>query len=184
MPEILVQYSTSPAFASQMIRRLTHSQFSHVDFILTQEMADLIHIEGGLLGASGVDKKINDPGGVRVRPFNAWPYLGEPKVARVQCSLDTLKLTLAAALTQRGKPFDRSALWGFLSDQYYVKSQRDWRADGAWFCSELVIWACERGGLFHPKILAVTKNRVTPNDSLLILNPYMSIENILEFCPV
>jgi hypothetical protein len=166
-----------------MIRRLTHSQFSHVDFVLTQEMANLVHIEPGLLGASGPDKTINDPGGVRVRPFNAWPYLGPPKVARIQCSIDVAKLALAAALTQRGKPFDKSAMWGFLSDQHRRKTVRDWRADSAWFCSELIIWACERGGLFHPHILCITKNRITPNDTLLIFNQYMSADNIREFLP-
>jgi hypothetical protein len=166
-----------------MIRRLTHSQFSHTDFILEQDMADIIHVEAGLLGASGPDKKINDPGGVRIRPFNAWPYLGTPKVARIECTEDVKKLALAAALTQRGKPFDKSAMWGFLSDQHFGKQTRDWRADKAWFCSELIVWACERGGLFHPKILLVTKNRVTPNDSLLMFNPYMSVDNIREFLP-
>ena len=46
-----MQYSTSIAFASMVIRRLTHSEFSHVDFILPGE---------GLLGVSGPDQKIGD----------------------------------------------------------------------------------------------------------------------------
>jgi hypothetical protein len=40
-----IQFSTSTAFTSGIIRRLTHSPFSHVDFVLPD----------GLLGVSGKD---------------------------------------------------------------------------------------------------------------------------------
>ena len=168
MTELLVQYSTSTAFASDIIRRLSHSPFSHVDIILPGE---------GLLGVSGVDLSVKDLGGVRVRPFEAWPYLVKPKVARLVVADQIAIDTVAACRSQDGKPFDRGALWGFLEDQAYEKP-RNWRDPEQWFCSQLVVWAAEQGKMF-PWPLAVMKNRVTPADSLLIFNLF--IENAGDF---
>jgi hypothetical protein len=164
-----IQFSTSTAFSSSVIRRLTHSPFSHVDFMLPD----------GLLGVSGVDESIKDIGGVRVRPFNAWPYLTTPKVAHLNCPDEVTKKVIDAAKTQLGKPFDSSAMWGMLEDQATEKL-RNWRDPAQWFCSEFVAWAMETGGLF-PYPLAVMKNRVSPADVLLLANPFMSVANIEEF---
>lgn len=176
MTGLAIQFSTSKAFASGIIRRLTHSPFSHVDFV----------VQGGLLGVSGKDEHIHDDGGVRIRPTEAWPYLTKPKVARIQCSEEVAANVIAVCKTQIGKPFDHSALWAFFDDQA-TESQcmqvRDWRETSAWFCSELVTWALEQGGLF-PYELAVSKNRVTPADVLLMINPFMPADNIIEFAGV
>lgn len=178
--ELLVQYSSSPAFSSAVIRRLCHSRFSHVDVVLPGE---------GLLGASGPDTydvrgaKVIDPGGVRIRPFDPWPYLDKPRVARIVADEEKVRLTIEAWRSQIGKPFDGSALWGFLADAADAVMQhekRDWRDVDKWFCSEGVIWSCEQGGLF-PWPLVVVKNRVTPADSLLLFNSMMPEENIREF---
>lgn len=166
MPELLVQYSTSTAFASGIIRRLCHSPFSHVDIVVPGE---------GLLGVSGEDKSLNDPGGVRVRPFDPWPYREKPKVARIATT--KVDEVIRTAKGQLGKPFDNGALWEFLSDK---PQERDWRDASLWFCSELFIWSLETAGHF-PYPLVVAKNRVTPADSLLLLNPFMSVANIAEF---
>jgi hypothetical protein len=93
--ELLIQFSTSTAFASAIIRRLTHSPFSHVDAIITDELAQHFKIQPGLLGASGPDcgakagrlfrHKMgwsHDPGGVIVRPNPAWAYLQPPKTSK------------------------------------------------------------------------------------------------------
>jgi hypothetical protein len=176
MTELLVQYSTSTAFASGIIRRLSHSPFSHVDIVLPGE---------GLLGVSGPDKYVvngkpfDDPGGVLVRPFDPWPYLTKPKVAHLQTTSATADAVIAAGRSQLGKPFDNSALWGFLDDAA-ESVPRDWRSTDMWFCSEWAIWSAETGGLF-PYPLAVVKNRVTPADTLLLFNPLMSAGSIAEF---
>lgn len=167
-----IQFSTSTAFTSGIIRRLTHSPFSHVDFIVPE----------GLLGVSGVDPSINDVGGVLVRPFNCWPYLTKPKVARLGCSDEIAVKVIAVAMTQLGKPFDNTAMWGMLEDQATEKL-RNWRDPTQWFCSEFVAWAMETGGLF-PYSLAVMKNRVSPADVLLLANPFMNAANIKEFTEV
>ena len=177
LSELLCQFSTSPAFASMVIRRLSHSRFSHLDFILPGE---------GLLGVSGLGDYISgggmqthDPGGVMVRPFDAWVYLEPPKIARVQAPEATVRAIIEAGRSQIGKPFDNSALWGFLSDQVYEK-KRNWRDTGQWYCSEFATWSQESGKLF-PYPLIVTKDRVSPGDNLLMINPFMSHENIGEF---
>jgi hypothetical protein len=172
MPEIHIQYSTSHAFASSVIRRLCHSPFSHVDIVLRSEK------EHGLLGVSGEDRKIGDLGGVRIRPNPAWEYRGPPKIARVANVADSVYDTfLEVARSQIDKPFDNGALWDFLSD---TPDDRNWRKPDAWFCSEYVIWCLEQAGFF-PYELVVAKNRITPADSLLLLNPFLSVDNIKEF---
>ena len=181
MAELVVQYSTSTAFASGIIRRLSHSPFSHVDIVLPGE---------GLLGVSGPDKYVvngkpfNDPGGVLLRPFDPWPYLTPPKVARLQTTSAIVDAVIAAGRSQLGKPFDNSALWGFLEDTARdapkTGAARDWRDQASWFCSEWAIWSAETGKLF-PYPLAVVENRVTPADTLLCFNPFMTAANIAEF---
>lgn len=172
---LVVQYSTSTAFASNMIRRLCHSPFSHVDIVLP-------HV--GLLGASGPDKTAKaivngvvgpDPGGVQIRPFDPWPYLNPP--LRASLKTDKADKIIELAKSQIGKPFDDSALYGFLSSE---AGERDWREQDKWFCSELVTWACEAGGMF-PYPLVALKNRVSPADSLLLFNPFMTPDNIAIF---
>lgn len=176
MTGLSIQFSTSKAFASGIIRRLTHSPFSHVDFVVPE----------GLLGVSGKDDTIHDAGGVCVRPKQAWPYLTPPKVAHIQCSEETAANVINVCRTQIGKPFDHSALFAFFDDQATEKhcmEVRDWRNSTCWFCSELVAWSLEQGGLF-PYELAVAKNRVTPADVLLMINPFMPADNIIQFAGV
>lgn len=166
--ELQIQFSTSTAFTSGIIRRLCHSEFSHVDIVVPGE---------GLLGVSGSDHSINDIGGVQIRPPGMWPYLNPPKTVRLKT--DKADAVIALARGQIGKPFDNGALYGFLEDMGKTK-KRDWRDHGAWFCSELVAWALESGGFF-PYSLIAAKNRITPGDLLLLLNGFMTEDNIKEF---
>ncbi len=176
MAELAIQFSTSTAFASGIIRRLTHSPFSHVDLVLAD----------GLLGVSGKDDSISDPGGVMVRPYGMWPYLFPPRVAKLSCTAEVADAVIAAGRSQIGKPFDNSALWGFLDDlghrvlTMHPTAARDWNDTKSWFCSELVAYALIQGKFF-PYNLVVLKNRVSPADLLLMLNPYMEDDNIEEF---
>lgn len=66
-----------------------------------------------------------------------------------------------AAASQIGKGYDYTALAG-------LALRRDWQADDAWFCSELIAWAFEQAGepLFRRECL----NRVTPQH-LWMLGP-------------
>lgn len=170
-PNILtLQYSSSTAWQSSVIRRLCHSPFSHVDLVLNGE---------GLLGASGgpetykigENQIYHDPGGVQIRPSEPWPYQIKQTI-RVRT--DKAEAIRSRARTQIGKPFDNGALYEFLSDK---PGDRDWRDTASWFCSELVIWATELENAF-PWQLLVAKNRVSPSDSLIVFNPLIIDEDI------
>ena len=169
MAELLYQFSTSTALASRAIRILTCSQFSHVDLVLPE----------GLLGASGPDRSINDPGGVIIRPNPAWPYLEPPKIARVVCRQTVADGTIAFAHSQINKPFDNKALYAFLRDRAGIpRTGRNWRDPSKWFCSELHVRALEVGGLF-PYELIQPKDVISPQALLLYLNPF--ITNVADF---
>lgn len=172
MTELAFQYSTSTAFASGVIRRLTHSRFSHIDIILPGE---------GLLGVSGKDNSILDPGGVVIRKFEAWPYKAPPKVAKLITTDEVVRKSIEWARSQLGKPFDNNALYHFLRDRAGLPPvDRDWRDPDRWFCSEFAIRAAEVGGLFSYPLIVV-KDTVSPQDTLLAFNPYMTNSNIKEF---
>jgi hypothetical protein len=172
MAELLFQYSTSTSFASKLIRTVNHSRWSHIDLILPGE---------GLLGVSGIDKSIKDLGGVRIRPFNCWPYLYPPKVAKVRCSDAAARNGIEWGRSQIGKPFDKAALWHFLRDRAGLPALgREWRDPDQWICSEYQTRLAELAPLFsYP--LVVTKDTVSPQDTLLLFNPYLSPANIEEF---
>jgi hypothetical protein len=167
---LTLQYSSSMAWQSEVIRRLCHSPFSHLDIVLQSE---------GLLGASGGPEtyKIGngqvyrDPGGVQIRPSEPWPY----KIKQtIRVKTDKAEAIRKRARTQIGKPFDNGALFEFLSDK---PGERDWRDTASWFCSELVVWSAEIENAFAWQLL-VAKNRISPADSLLVFNPLIVDEDI------
>ena len=147
---------------SGLIRRACHSRFSHVDIVLPGE---------GLLGVSGEDKSVNDPGGVRIRPFEPWPY---NIVREVEINTSLSDAIIRRGKSQIGKPFDNDALFAFFSPNVV---HRDWRELAKWFCSEWFIWSCETEGLF-PYSLCVPMNMINPNDTMLLLNPFMSRDDV------
>ena len=144
-----VVFSTAYAWQSGIIRFMCHSPFSHCDIMLPEPKPH------GMLGAS-------DPGGVMLRThdyqeFKTW----HQATIRTPCARDVVALVQS----QIGKPFDDVAMKQVLSD-----APRDWKLPHAWFCSELIAWACEAAGMFR---IAVPKNRVTPADLLLLLNHWI-----------
>jgi uncharacterized protein YycO len=64
-----------------------------------------------------------------------------------------------AALEQVGKPYDLTALIGWLSG-------RDWQEQDSWFCSELVAYAFAKAG--SPLFRDGTMSRVTPQNLWMI----------------
>lgn len=161
---LTLQFSSSTALTSKIIRMLTHSRFSHVDIVLPE----------GLLGASGPGKysTYDDPGGVVIRPLNPWPYEIKRTVTIQTRHADAI---IAAWRSQIGKPFDDAAIHAFLS--VTALTTRNWDALDKWFCSEGIIWACREGGLFDYN-LAVPMNKIDPNDCIIFLNPFLSPEDV------
>jgi hypothetical protein len=132
---------------------------------------DIVLPGQGLLGVSGPDDTYNDAGGVRIRPFDPWPYT---IVREVTINTPLSDAIIRTGMTQLGKPFDHDALYAFFNP---FGVRRDWKDLAKWFCSEWFIWSCVIEKLFGYK-LCVPMDMVNPNDTMLILNPVMSPEDI------
>jgi hypothetical protein len=166
--QVVLQFSTTknsfswwppffPNWASWIIRHMSHSPFSHIDMELP---------DGTLLGASDSPKApvvSGNPRGVAIRPADYEDYGAKYRMVIKTTKADAI---FAAAKSQLGKPFDNSALKGFLSDA--LPGRRDWGATDAWFCSELAVWAFLTGRYWEPIPGIWPKNRVSPSDMLLI----------------
>lgn len=117
-----------------MIRWVTWSEFSHVDFVMP---------DGRLLGARG--------DGVRVRnPYGVYQF--------IRAEVDAPDSVLERAISQIGKPYDYTAIVGFLF-------RRNWQLREAWDCAELVAWAFSAEG--HAILSTSDYHRITPRDILL-----------------
>jgi len=165
---LVLRFSTSEDvwqnWMSACIRRLGHSQFSHVDILLP----DHHEFAGGLLGASDMGAESpfirGEPRGVAIRPAN-YQRFG----IRRDLILETDKAddVIAAVMSQLGKPFDSSGLWEFIGDK--PPDERDWRNMAHWWCSELAAWGKEEGKFFRRPLIAA-KNRISPPDLMLLLD--------------
>jgi uncharacterized protein YycO len=139
---IKIQFVSEPDFSSPLIEFFTWSRFSHVDLVLP---------DGKLLGArinGGV--KIREPGYEEFDSLQQW---------QVECDEYQAERITVAAKSQIGTPYDWLSIVNFVV-------HRNWRKTNSWFCSELVAWAFEQGGLplLNPR---VEVNRITPEDILL-----------------
>ena len=159
--EVKLQFSTTvDAWANRwswVIRHMCHSPFSHVDFLMP---------DGSLLGASdspAAPVLKGNSRGVAIRP-NDYEVYGYRRSMTIETPLS--EQIMAAALSQLGKPFDNSALKGFLSDA--PPGKRNPMDNASWFCSELVIWSFETAGYWYPRPSVWPKNRISPSDILML----------------
>ena len=126
---------------SFLIRFNTRCQYSHIGFVNTTPENTIYlssHLQGGV--------KIRTP---QEEHMSDHLYVTAPKIEQAY----------EWALTQVGKPYDYTAIFGLALD-------RNWRKTDSWFCSELVSAAFEYAGstLLNPLIEVW---RVTPRDILL-----------------
>jgi hypothetical protein len=171
---IQILFSTSTVWQSDVIRRLCHSPFSHVDVVLP---------DGNLLGSSdspGSPVIVGNKGGVAIRPPN-YQLFGIRRMANVFTDEITEGAFYANMKSQLGEPFDDSALHAFIGKVSFMPT-RDWADVSKWFCSELVTWALMTAGFFKFDLL-VPKDRVSPADLLLLLNPYMDTTHFWDPIP-
>jgi hypothetical protein len=171
---ITLQYSTSLAWQSTLIRRFSHSPFSHVDLVLP---------DGNLLGASDSPDAPSirgNPRGVAVRPAEYQPF-GIRRWAVIRTTKKHEDIFYPWIEAQIGKPFDSGAMHALIGEPEF--NIRDWRDPEMWYCSEMLVAGFDFSGLF-PYELVTPKNRVSPGDSLLILNPYIeSIKDLYQPIP-
>jgi len=153
---VVLQFSTEPSPDSALIRWFSHSPYSHIDFVLP---------DGRYLGAR-LD------GGVMIRLQG---YATFTRIKRVRIETELADAIYAAALDQRGKPYDMRAIVAFAIPA--LAKHRNWRDPGQWICSEIGLWVFETAGFFkHP--VSLPANRVTPGDLDLVLSPFA--ETIVE----
>lgn len=177
---IVLQYSTSTALVSGWIRRLCHSEFSHVDAVLE---------DGNLLGASdqGEHGRViaGNPCGVAIRPPDYQLFGIRRRAVIVTPKADAI---IACAMRELGKPFDNTALHIFLDD-YLAGTRtivRDWRNLAHWFCSELWAHAFEDGGYWAPMKFTVDKDLIGPRDLHMAFefDPHVINRETWRTCPV
>jgi hypothetical protein len=156
MGTVTLQFSSSTAWQSKVIRCMCHSPFSHVDIKLS---------DGALLGASNQGKDsphiFGNPCGVAIRPPDYQAFkIRVDATFETPCDIEIHE----AAHSQLGKEFDNGALYDFFSDNPF---KREWRLRDNWFCSELAAWSFETGGYWHPmREVPWPKGRVSPPDLL------------------
>jgi uncharacterized protein YycO len=139
---IQLQFVLGTGLSSRTIAWFSAGHFSHVDLVLP---------DGYLMGARS-DRTGGKPPGVQIRPPNY-----EKWKERVVISLEATELqkqsVIAFNISQEGKPYDHTAIWGFVSG-------RNWREQDSWFCSELQAAAMESADLWPP--LYTPNNKITP----------------------
>lgn len=137
---ICIRFVTADDFISRGIRYVTHSPWSHVEFVTP----DGLHALGAM-----------HDGGVQLRPINHGTYSLDYRFLLPANDEQTAAIW-AYAKAQIGKPYDTTAILGILA-------HRDWREEDSWFCSELVSASCEKGG--YPIVNAPGNifNRIVPN---------------------
>lgn len=139
---VKLHFSRALGPTSSAIAWFSAGLFSHVD----------AEFDGILYGARA-DKVGGREVGVWPRPpgYEKWKYTLTLELMVSQPKYSVWRQFL---LDQKGKPYDKPAIWGFAFG-------RNWREDDSWFCSELQMAALEAAGI-SPRLL-VASNKITPN---------------------
>jgi len=147
MDTVAVLFSTTSSPFSWLIRMMTWSRWSHVSIVDGDTIIEAHALRG--VTRSSLAEAIDTA----------------KRVQLVRLPASNPAAVIAAAASQIGKPYDWTALFGFLV-------RRDWQADDSWFCSEFVAWAFQQGGspLFRADRLA----RVTP-EHIAMLAPAVMV---------
>jgi hypothetical protein len=145
---IRLQFVLGHGLSSRAIAWFSAGHFSHVDAVMR---------DGSLIGARSdwiepLDGTAAIPPGVQRRPAN-YEHWKERVVMTLPCDELQEQSFIAFNLSQIGKPYDSTAIWGFVAG-------RDWRQQDSWFCSELQMAAIESTDLWVP--LYTPRNKVTP----------------------
>ena len=138
METIKIRFASNKTLVSKIVRFFTRSEYSHVDYIFDtgEAYSSLPH--------TGVN------------------YNTDSNDVEVMCEVEveSKKLVENFLLSQQGKPYDLTAIFGFIFS-------RDWQEKDQWFCSELIAAAIQNGSskpLYNTRL-----NRITPRD--LFIHP-------------
>jgi uncharacterized protein YycO len=139
---ITLQFVQGRDLSSKAISWFSAGHLSHVDAVMSN---------GKLLGARS-DKVGGAPPGVQIRYPDYAPWNSVIRLTFSPSDTDE-KIFWAFLLKQLGKPYDSTAIWGFVTG-------RNWREEDSWFCSELQARALEISGICPP--LCTPTDKITP----------------------
>ena len=154
-----ISHVANSGWSSKSIEWFGAGGFSHVDIVVPDWYCDTHNLpRGSLLGARS-DSVGGRPPGVEIRPpdYEAWP---KRLVLRVPCAAHQAEKGFSWAIRQLHSPYDTP---GLISS--FILG-RNWREEGAWWCSELAVRMLEIGQIIHELPLPVWK--ITPGDSALV----------------
>lgn len=132
--KIRLRLSSSRDAIGYAIKLFTWSEWTHVDFLLD---------DGRYLGAIPLKGVI-----IHTLPADRERFLEIDVTKRQHDKI------LEFAMAQLGKPYDYSAIFGFLL-------RRNWQEDDSWFCSELVATSFIAAG---KRLFDETANKISPRD--------------------
>lgn len=135
---------TSNLLGAVLIRSVTWSKWSHTALVLDDGTA-----------IEAVYPK------VRRVPLSAITD-SHSKYVIIDIPTDCDQQIIDAAISQLGKPYDITALFGLLV-------HRSWTETDSWFCSELVAWAFAQGG--HSVFREDLIHRIVPQDWWMLNYP-------------
>lgn len=146
---IRLQFVQGRALSSRAISWFSSGHFSHVDIVLS---------DGRLLGtrsdaADGVK-------GVAIRrpDYEVW---AKRVVFSIPCTAAQDVAAMKFATMQIGKPYDHTAILGFMFN-------RAWMDSDAWYCSELAMAMLRRAEVVNELYLAA--NKITPVAAALVVS--------------
>lgn len=108
-------FSASDGLSASATRSFEGGQYNHTGFILP---------DGRVIEVTGEY-------GVHFKPSIDSVVSRSTKLKIYEISLPNEKLAVEFLFNQIGKPYDRTAIWGFIL-------RRDWQEDDSWTCAELL----------------------------------------------
>lgn len=179
-PYLDISHVGGSGWSSKCIEWFGAGGFSHVDIVVPDWYCDENKLpRGSLLGARS-DRIGGQPAGVYIRPpdYEAWP---KRLVLRVPCTTEQAEKAFRWAARQIRSPYDR---FGLVSS--FILG-RDWREEGAWWCSELAVRMLEVGGIIP--VLPVSFWKITPGDCALVCGaakgrPVLSVGMPATYAPL
>lgn len=138
-----VIYCANNKMTSWLIRMFTWSRFSHVVFVEDDET-----IIDSTFTHSGVQRRLLSD-----------IYREYSTIEVVEMPLPDEQAALAFARSQLGKPYDKTAILGFIF-------RRNWADEDAWFCNELIEAIAKAGGRTR---FREALSRITPEMSWAVI---------------
>jgi len=151
--KIKVRFCANNSFYSRLIEWDGGLAFSH----MANFLSDGSIVDAQLSPCGG------QPAGVWVRPGNYLDSVPRWIDVEIPCTVGQAADWERLLLSQVKKPYDRIGILDFVDGSY---SDRNWRSESAWFCSELGIWAQEGAGIC-PRLTSPTY-KIAPGAAALI----------------